>query len=87
MFKNSTLTVTNVDARFIHPNIALAHVKWRIQGDFDPDGTLRKPRTGIFTQVLLKSKGKWRILASQNTNEAQMTGSVLTDSLKRREWK
>ncbi len=87
MFKNSTMRIISTDVRFIRPDLALAHVKWKISGDFNPDGTRREPRTGIFTQVLLRARGQWRIFASQNTNEAPMTGKALTASLKRREWK
>lgn|SRR5487761_236516 len=67
-FKHSVFNVTATTIKFISPNMALAHVKWRMSGDFDPDGTARKPRNGIFTQVLLKTSNRWQILASHNTN-------------------
>ncbi len=86
MFKSSSLHVKNTDIKFVRPDIALAHVLWKIEGDLEPDGTPRKPRTGIFTQVLLKSRGRWRILASQNTNEAKVTGKALAATLTRRKW-
>ena len=69
-FKHSVFDVTATTIKFINPNLALAHVKWRLSGDFDPDGTPRKPRKGIFTQVLLKTSNRWQILASHNTNMA-----------------
>ncbi len=87
MFKGSSLHVKTTEVKFIRPDIALAHVKWKIEGDFEPDGAPRKPRTGIFTQVLLKTRGRWRILASHNTNEAKITGKALTASLTQRKWK
>lgn len=67
-FRLSTFTVSSVEVKSLGPDLALAHVRWRIEGDFDRDGTPRQPRTGIFTQVLRKSP-EWFILASQNTNE------------------
>jgi uncharacterized protein (TIGR02246 family) len=86
-FKHSTFAVTRNTVRFIGPRLALTHVLWRIAGDFDPDGTPRKPRTGIFTQVLQKSRGKWLILASQNTNHAtDFTREEFIELLKKRNW-
>ncbi len=87
MFKRSSLRVRSTEVKFISTDIAVAHVRWRIEGDSDPDGTPRKPRTGIFTQVLMKKQGKWKIIASQNTNEAKVTGRALTATLKHRKWR
>jgi uncharacterized protein (TIGR02246 family) len=68
LFKHSALTVTGTTIRFIGSDLALSHVKWRLTGEFDPAGTPMKPRRGIFTQVLRKSKARWCILAAHNTN-------------------
>jgi uncharacterized protein (TIGR02246 family) len=73
-FKNSIHTVARTEVRFLSPDLVIAHVRWGLRGDTDPDGTPRKPRTGIFTQVLRKSAGKWLILASQNTNDLILSG-------------
>ena len=67
-FKESVWTTKNTTVKFIKPDVALAHVEWAIKGDKDPDGTPRPPRQGIFTWVLEKQKGKWLIIAAQNTN-------------------
>lgn len=85
-FKHSTFTVTGTTIKFIAPGVALVHLKWRVAGDFNPDGTPRKPRTGIFTQVLQKSRGRWLILASQNTNDVKPSGDAFLELLKRRVW-
>lgn len=68
MFKESVLTTTDVQVKFLKPDIALVHVSWGMKGDKDPDGTPRQPRRGILTQVLTKHGGRWLIQASQNTN-------------------
>ena len=73
-FRNSIHSIARTDIRFLSPGLAVAHVRWGLKGDTDPDGTPRKPRTGIFTQVLRKSAGKWLILASQNTNDRILPG-------------
>lgn len=87
-FKHSIFTVTGTRIKFIHPDSALAHVKWRITGDFDPDGTPRKGRSGIFTQVLIKSqRSGWRILASQNANMGNMSSKKVRSLLLQRDWK
>ncbi len=86
IFKHSTFAVKSTTVKFIQPDLALTHVKWRIEGDFDPDGTPRKPRTGIFTQVLQKSRNRWRVLASQNTNDAKLSIKAFMKLLNQRHW-
>ena len=85
-FKHSVFNVTATTIKFINPNLALVHAKWRMSGDFDPDGTPRKPRKGIFTQVLLKTSNQWQILASHNTNMAVSIKTVRRQLLQRH-WK
>jgi len=68
MFKESVLTTTDVQLKFLKPDIALVHVSWGMKGDKDPDGTPRQPRRGILTHVVTKHGGRWLIQASQNTN-------------------
>ncbi len=87
MFKHSTFTVLGTTAKFIRRDVALTHVKWRIEGDFSEDGTPRQPRKGIFTQVLVKKKGRWLILASHNTNFGKASVKALEATLGSREWK
>ena len=67
-FKESVRTVTGTDIKFLTPDIAVAHVKWGMRGDKDPDGTSRQPRNGVMMQVLMKRDGKWAVVAAQNTN-------------------
>jgi len=60
---------TNVGAtcRMLGVGHALQHLEWRIEGDFNPDGTRRAPRHGIFTWVL-QLRASPLILAGHNTN-------------------
>jgi uncharacterized protein (TIGR02246 family) len=90
LFKHSTFTVTGSTIKFLGPDLALTHIKWTLVGDFDPDGTPRKPRRGIFTQVLVRLKGRWCILASHNTNWVPWTtprGKSIRSLLRPRDWK
>lgn len=80
MFKESVWTNRDIDIRFLAPDVALIHQTWSMVGDKNPDGTLRPPRDGIFTQVFVKREGKWLITASQNTNIMVVPGSPVAGS-------
>ncbi len=74
-FKESIWTTKNAEVKFIRPDVAVVHVKWGMKSDKDLAGTPRQPRDGIFTWVLEKRKGKWLIIAAQNTNISQLVPS------------
>jgi uncharacterized protein (TIGR02246 family) len=67
VFHESTLSITDVQVRFLSPDIAIAHVRWTMVGAKTPPG-ISEPREGIQLQVLKKSAGKWLIASFQNTN-------------------
>jgi uncharacterized protein (TIGR02246 family) len=67
IFRESTLTFTQVDVRFLAPDIAIAHARWRMTGAHMPSG-LPEPREGLQTVTVQKRNGKWLIAAFQNTN-------------------
>lgn len=52
----------------LRPDLGLAHLRWSIRGDFDPDGSPRAPRSGRFSWLLLRDGEGWRIRAAHNTN-------------------
>ena len=68
--KESVLTHKETHIKFVRPDLALVHVEWGMKGDRDLDGTPRQPRQGIFTWVMEKKKGTWRIIAAHNTNRS-----------------
>ena len=72
VFRDSTLTITRVDVRFLTPQMAVAHVGWTMTGARTPPN-IPEPRQGIQTQVLRKTAETWRIAAFQNTNAVPET--------------
>jgi uncharacterized protein (TIGR02246 family) len=72
VFRESILTIDDVQVRFLTANMAVAHVHWSMIGARTPPG-IPEPRVGIQTQVLQKRGGKWLIAAFQNTNSVPET--------------
>jgi len=66
VFKNSTLTITDVSVRLIQPDVAVAHVQWTMTGARTPPN-IPEPKQGTQLQVLRKQKGQWLIFSFQNT--------------------
>src|SRR5262249_30232052 len=66
VFRESVLTITNVDVRLLTPTVAIAHVRWTMTGARTPQG-YAKVQQGLQTQTVVKSDGKWLIAAFQNT--------------------
>ena len=68
IFKTSIWTTNKVDIKYMKSDLAIIHLQWGITGDFDPNGTPRVPRQGIFTWVVTKEKAQWLLLAVHNVN-------------------
>jgi uncharacterized protein (TIGR02246 family) len=68
MFKNSTLTVVDVDVRFPVPDLALARCLWKLSGHVTPDGAPLPERTGVLLNVVRRDALRWLIVDSQNTD-------------------
>jgi uncharacterized protein (TIGR02246 family) len=67
VFHESRLTITDVEIGFLARDIAIAHVRWTMEGAKTPP-SIPEPKQGIQIQVLHKRRGAWRIAAFQNTN-------------------
>ena len=72
VFARSTLTITDVDVKFLGPNMAVAHVSWTMVGA-KATPNMPEPREGIQLQVLTKQAGGWLIASCQNTNRIPVT--------------
>ena len=67
LFVESRWTTKEVHVKFLRPDLAFARVLWSTTGDKVKHIKHGTPREGIFTWVVEKKDGKWRIVASQNT--------------------
>src|SRR6185295_2392324 len=67
VFRDSRLTIADVEVRFLGRDVAIAHVRWTMEGARTPP-LIPEPRLGIQIQVLQKRGAAWRIVAFQNTN-------------------
>jgi len=65
-FRESTLTFTQVDVRFLTADIAIAHARWTMTGAHMPG--VPEPREGLQTLTVQKRSGEWLIVAFHNTN-------------------
>ena len=67
VFRDSEMKITDVQTRYLTPDLAIAHVLWTMTGAKTPPG-IPEPRNGIQIQVLKKIAGNWLIYSFQNTN-------------------
>ena len=73
-FKNSVMVSRAVGVQFLRPDMALVHIDWVTHGDLDFDFKPWPPRKGIFSWLVLKSGGDWKIRAVQNTDSTTPVG-------------
>lgn len=69
IFRSSVWTTDSIHVKYVKPDVAVLHISWGLRGDFDPDGTPREPRNGIFTWVATKKNRQWQLLAVHNVNK------------------
>jgi uncharacterized protein (TIGR02246 family) len=68
VFRDSRMTIDDVQVRMLAPTLAIAHVRWTMEGAKAPPGAAQPPRQGLQLQVLRKEHGHWLITSFQNTN-------------------
>ena len=67
--KDSVFMPLEITQQRIATDMALLHIRWRITGDHDLDGTSRPPRDGVLSWLVLRDpEGRWRIRSSHNTH-------------------
>jgi uncharacterized protein (TIGR02246 family) len=76
--RETTWATVGYALRPLRDDLVLVHQEWTITGECDSDGTLRPPRSGIFTWVVACTAGAWLIAAAHNTNLRADTSHRLT---------
>ena len=67
-FRSSTRRTPEMKVRFLTPDIAIQHSRFWIDGEALEDELCQGSRESVGTRVLRKVDGRWRVLATQNTD-------------------
>src|SRR5438128_13673 len=65
--KTAVRNLTGAEVRFPTPDVALVHATWDVTGSSRPTGEAVPVLKEITTMVMVKTNGKWLIMAFQNT--------------------
>jgi uncharacterized protein (TIGR02246 family) len=68
IFKQSHLTIEDTTIRQLDANVIVARSTWRLEGQTTMKGAAVPSRTGILTNVLVRSGSSWKIAVTQNTD-------------------
>src|SRR5205085_7685701 len=52
LLRESTWTTHGHDVRPLRADLELVHLEWTIAGERDTDGSIRPPRSGVFTWIV-----------------------------------
>ena len=67
-FRNSTRRSPEMSVTFLAPDIAILHTRFWIDGEVQHDAISQPSRESVGTRVVRKIDGRWRIVATQNTD-------------------
>jgi uncharacterized protein (TIGR02246 family) len=67
-FRASTRRSPEMQVRFLSPDIAILHTRFWIKGEAMHDALSQDDRESVGTRVVQKIDGRWRIVATQNTD-------------------
>jgi uncharacterized protein (TIGR02246 family) len=67
-FRSTTRKSPEMQVRFLAPDIAMLHTRFWIDGEVLHDDLSQASRESVGTRVLRKIDGRWRIVATQNTD-------------------
>lgn len=71
IFKESRLTIEETTIRQLSQDVVVARSTWRLEGQTTMKGSPVPGRTGILTNVLVRSGSGWKIVVAQNTDIVQ----------------
>ena len=67
-YRSSTRRTPEMQVRFLAPDIAILHSRFWIEGEVLHDALSQPSRESVGLRVLHKLDGRWRIVATQNTD-------------------
>jgi uncharacterized protein (TIGR02246 family) len=67
-FRASTRRSPEMHVTFLTPDIAILHTRFWIKGEVMHDELSQEDRESVGTRVLRKIDGRWRVVATQNTD-------------------
>jgi uncharacterized protein (TIGR02246 family) len=67
-FRTSTRRTPEMSVTFLAPDIAILHSRFWIDGEVLHDDLSQASRESVDTRVVQKRDGRWRIVATQNTD-------------------
>ena len=67
-FRTSTRRTPEMSVTFLAPDIAILHARFWIAGEVLQDHLSQASRESVGTRVVRKRDGRWRIVATQNTD-------------------
>ena len=67
-FRTSTRRTPEMSVTFLAPDIAILHSRFWIDGEVLHDDLSQASRESVGTRVVRKLGGRWRIVATQNTD-------------------
>jgi uncharacterized protein (TIGR02246 family) len=67
-FRTSTRRTPEMHVSFLTPDIALLHSRFWIDGEVLHDDLSQASRESVGTRVVHKIDGRWRVVATQNTD-------------------
>ena len=67
-YRSSTRRTPEMQVRFLAPDIAILHSRFWIEGEVLHDALSQPSRESVGLRVLHKIDGRWRIVATQNTD-------------------
>jgi len=73
VMRQSHMTVTDTQVKFIKPDVAVVHAVWTLDGQITPDGKDVPQRKGRWTIVTTQSEGNCQFVALQNTEIVNLT--------------
>jgi uncharacterized protein (TIGR02246 family) len=67
-FRSSTRKTPEMHVQFLTPDIAIMHSRFWIDGEVIEDASSQASRESVGTRVVHRIDGRWRIVATQNTD-------------------